>query len=83
MFLMLRLKKLVIRQQADLTIKSCNLKNTVTPSWPEIESRLMNGHLYIYTFADVNCRLKVVNTENGEEAFFDNLVEVDLFLSQT
>ena len=67
----------------DLTIKSCNLKTTVTLSWPEIESRLMNGHLYIYTFADVNCRLKVVNMENGEEAFFDNLEEVDLFLSQT
>ena len=37
----------------------------------------------VYTFADVNCRLKVVNKENGEEAFFDNLEEVDLFLSQT
>ena len=35
-----------------------------------------------YTFSDVNCRLKVVNKENGEDAFFDNL-EVDLFLSQT
>ena len=37
----------------------------------------------VYTFADVNCRLKVVNKENWEEAFFDNLEEVDLFLSQT
>ena len=37
----------------------------------------------VYTFADVNCRLKVVNKENGEGAFFDNLEEVDLFLSQT
>ena len=37
----------------------------------------------VYTFADVNCRLKVVNKEHGEEAFFDNLEEVDLFLSQT
>ena len=37
----------------------------------------------VYTFADINCRLKVVNKENGEEAFFDNLEEVDLFLSQT
>ena len=36
----------------------------------------------VYTFADVNSRLKVVNKENGEEAFFDNLEEVDLFLSQ-
>ena len=36
----------------------------------------------VYTFADVNCRLKVVNKENGEEAFFDNLEEVDLFLCQ-
>ena len=37
----------------------------------------------VYTFADANCRLKVVNKKNGEEAFFDNLEEVDLFLSQT
>ena len=37
----------------------------------------------VYTFADVNCRLKFVNKENGEEAFFDKLEEVDLFLSQT
>ena len=37
----------------------------------------------VYTFVDVNCRLTVVNKENGEEAFFDNLEEVDLFLSQT
>ena len=36
-----------------------------------------------HIFADVNCRLKVVSKENGEEAFFDNLEEVDLFLSQT
>ena len=37
----------------------------------------------VYTFADINCRLKVGNKENGEEAFFDNLEEVDLFVSQT
>ena len=37
----------------------------------------------VYTFADVNCRLKVVNKKNGEEALFDKLEEVDLFLSQT
>ena len=37
----------------------------------------------VCTFADVNCRLKVVNKENREETFFDNLEEVDLFLSQT
>ena len=37
----------------------------------------------VYTFADVNCRLKFMNKKNGEEAFFDNLEEVDLFLSQT
>ena len=36
----------------------------------------------VYTFAGVNCRLKVVNKENGEEIFFDNLGEVNLFLSQ-
>ena len=36
----------------------------------------------VYTFADINCRLKVVNKENGEETFSDNLEEVDLFLSQ-
>ena len=29
------------------------------------------------------CRLKVVNKENGEETFSDNLEEIDLFLSQT
>ena len=27
----------------------------------------------VYTFADINCRLKVVNKENGGEAFFNNL----------
>ena len=27
----------------------------------------------VYTFAHVNCRLKVMNKKNGEEAFFDNL----------
>ena len=37
----------------------------------------------VYTFADVNCRLKAEKKENGEEAFFDNLEEVDLSLSQT
>ena len=37
----------------------------------------------VYTFAGVNCRLKVMNKENEEEAFFDNLEEVYLFLSQT
>ena len=37
----------------------------------------------VSTFADINCRPKVVNEENGEEAFSDNLEEVDLFLSQT
>ena len=37
----------------------------------------------LYTFAEVNCTLKVVSKENEEEAFFDNLEEVDLFLSQT
>ena len=35
-----------------------------------------------YTFADVNCRLKVVNKENKEETYFDNLEEVDLFFSE-
>ena len=37
----------------------------------------------VYTFPDINCRLKVMNKENGEETFFDNLEEVDLFLSHT
>ena len=37
----------------------------------------------VHTFADVNCRVKVVNKGNGEESFFDTLEEVDLFLSQT
>ena len=36
----------------------------------------------VYTFADVNCRLKAVNKENEEETFLDNLEEVDLFFSQ-
>ena len=36
----------------------------------------------VYTFADINCRLKVVNKENGKETFFDNSEEVDLFFSQ-
>ena len=37
----------------------------------------------VYTFPDVNYKLKVVNKENGEETFFDKLEEVDLFHSQT
>ena len=37
----------------------------------------------VYKFADINCGLKLVNKENREETFFDNLEEVDLFLSQT
>ena len=37
----------------------------------------------VYSFADVNCRLQVVGMENGEGTFFDDLEEVDLFLSQT
>ena len=37
----------------------------------------------VYTFAEINCWLKVVSKENGEVAFFDDLEEVDLFLSQT
>ena len=43
----------------------------------------MKMEITVYTYADVNCRIKVVNKENGEETFFNNLEEVDLFLSQT
>ena len=43
----------------------------------------MNMENTVYIFADANSRLKVVNKENGEETFFNNLEEVDLFLSQT
>ena len=45
--------------------------------------KLMNMENTVYIFADANSRLKVVNKENGEETFFNNLEEVDLFLSQT
>ena len=38
---------------------------------------------YVHTFADINCRRKVVNKENGEETFFNNLEEVDLFLKHS
>ena len=37
----------------------------------------------VYPIVDVNCRLEVVNKENGEEAFFNNLDKVDLFVSQS
>ena len=37
----------------------------------------------VYPIADVNCRLKVVNKENGGETFFNNLDKVDLFVSQS
>ena len=37
----------------------------------------------VYAIADIDCRLSVVNKENGEDTFFDNLEEVDLFLTQT
>ena len=43
----------------------------------------MNMEMAVYAFADISCRLKVLNKENGEEPFFDNLEEADLFLSQT
>ena len=43
----------------------------------------MKMEITVYTYADVNCRRKVVNKENGEETFFNNLEEVDLFPSQT
>ena len=38
---------------------------------------------YVHTFADINCRRKVVNKENGEETFFNNLEEVDLFVKHS
>ena len=37
----------------------------------------------VYIFSNVNCKLKLVNKENGEETFFNILEELDLFLSQT
>ena len=36
-----------------------------------------------YTSEEVNCRLKFMNNENMGEASFDNLEDVDLFLTQT
>ena len=36
----------------------------------------------VYVFADLNCRLKLVNKEQEEELFFNNLEEVELSLSQ-
>ena len=67
-----------IRVQIDLTSNHLNLlkKANALIKRMKIENT-------VYTFADVNCRLKVVNKENEEEAFFDNLEEVDLFFSQT
>lgn len=37
----------------------------------------------VCAFADINCKLKVVNKENGEEPLFDNLEGIDFFLIQT
>ena len=37
----------------------------------------------VYTSEEVNCRLKFMNNENMGEASFDNLEDVDLFLTQT
>ena len=37
----------------------------------------------VSTFADVNCWIRAISKENGEEAFFDNLEEVDSFLSHS
>ena len=32
----------------------------------------------VYTFVDINSRLKLGDKKNGEETIFDNLEEVDL-----
>ena len=37
----------------------------------------------VYTSAEVNCWLKFMNNENMGEVSFDNLEDVNLFLTQT
>ena len=43
----------------------------------------MQLDIAVCAFADINCKLKVVNKENGEEPLFNNLEEKNLFLSRT
>ena len=70
--------KRVKRVRIDLTSNRYNLLNKTNAL-----TKHMKMENTFYAFADVNCRLKVVNKEKGEETFFNNLEEVDLFLSQT
>ena len=67
------------RVRIDLTSNHYNLLKKKTNTL----LKLINMENTVCIFADANSRLKVVNKENGEETFFNNLEEVDLFLSQT
>ena len=57
----------------DLTSSRYNLLKKSKCCDTKKQMKRMTIENTVYTFADVNCRLKFVNKENGEEAFFDNL----------
>ena len=67
------------RVRIDVTSNRYNLKKKKT----EALIKRMKIENTVYTSEEVNCRLKFMNNENMGEASFDNLEDVDLFLTQT
>ena len=67
------------RVRIDVTRKHYNIMKKKT----EALIKRMKIENTVYTSEEVNCRLKFMNNENMGEASFDNLEDVDLFLTQT
>ena len=67
------------RVRIDITSNRYNLLKKKT----EALIKRMKIENTVYTSEEVNCRLKFMNNENMGEASFDNLEDVDLFLTQT
>ena len=67
------------RVRIDVTSNRYNLLKKKT----EALIKRMKIENTVYTSEEVNCRLKFMNNENMGEASFDNLEDVDLFLTQT
>ena len=67
------------RVRIDVTSNRYNLLKKKT----EALIKRMKIETTVYTSEEVNCRLKFMNNENMGEASFDNLEDVDLFLTQT
>ena len=67
------------RVRIDVTSNRYNLLKKKT----EALIKRMKIENTVYTSEEVNCRLKFMYNENMGEASFDNLEDVDLFLTQT